>query len=32
MILTDKRGALTAEFFEDLLILHMNDWINQTSS
>lgn len=22
----DKRGRLTAKFFEDLLILHMNDW------
>lgn len=26
MILTDKRESLTPEFFEDLIILHMNEW------
>lgn len=26
MILTDKRGRLTPELFENLLLLHMNDW------
>lgn len=32
MILTNKRSRLTADFFEDLLLLHMNDWsVLQTS-
>lgn len=26
MILTDKRGNLTPSLFEDLMLLHMNDW------
>lgn len=25
MILTDKRARLTGDFFEDLILLHMND-------